>query len=134
MDLAVHPLYQGRGLAKMLVKYGTDLADKEGLKCGLAGTAMGVPLYKKCGFVKVDHLELPMEPYGGGGTHVHGKSSPSFLRWLRLTLICCRVYDQRTAIYALRVKAYEVSQMLVIDSRDFLLQFRLRMVWNEYQL
>ncbi len=38
----------------------------------LDASPSGFPLYKTLGFEEVDKLEIPLQEYGGEGTHVHG--------------------------------------------------------------
>ncbi|EPS26468.1 hypothetical protein PDE_01405 [Penicillium oxalicum 114-2] len=49
--LATHPEYRRRGAGSMLVKWGCDLADREGVGAYVDASQAGVPLYKKFGFV-----------------------------------------------------------------------------------
>jgi hypothetical protein len=56
------------------VKYGLEKADRDGVKCYLSGSPMGVPVYKKLGFEEVGRLEVDLTQFGGEGTHVHGES------------------------------------------------------------
>ena len=49
--ISTHPDYQRRGAASMLVKWGCDLADKNGVGAYLDASKLGAPLYKKFGFV-----------------------------------------------------------------------------------
>ncbi|KAF2108183.1 acyl-CoA N-acyltransferase [Lophiotrema nucula] len=53
--LAVHPGYQRLGAGKALVKWGTDAADREGLKSIVEGTLVARRLYESCGLVA--HIE-----------------------------------------------------------------------------
>lgn len=45
------PEYQGRGAGSLLVKWGCDLADKDGVAAYVDASKEGAPLYKKYGFV-----------------------------------------------------------------------------------
>ncbi|KFY59451.1 hypothetical protein V497_04261 [Pseudogymnoascus sp. VKM F-4516 (FW-969)] len=56
--LATDPEFQGKGCASMLLKYGLDLADKEGRRAYIEATPAGLPLYKKLGWVIVDEAEI----------------------------------------------------------------------------
>ncbi|KAJ5654752.1 acetyltransferase [Penicillium lividum] len=49
--VATHPEYQRQGAASMLVKWGCDLADVEGLKTYVSASRNGASLYVKFGFV-----------------------------------------------------------------------------------
>lgn len=48
--LATRPDYHGRGIASMLLKWGLDRADQEGLEAYLSASPSGRPLYEKRGF------------------------------------------------------------------------------------
>ncbi|KAJ5766135.1 Acyl-CoA N-acyltransferase [Penicillium nucicola] len=48
--LAVHPSYQGRGLASRLLKWGLERADREGVEVYLSSSPEGRPVYEKYGF------------------------------------------------------------------------------------
>lgn len=67
------PSFQHRGIGSQLVKVGLERADEEGVKCFLSASPMGAPVYKKLGFEEVGRLEIPLEEFGGEGTHVHRK-------------------------------------------------------------
>ena len=56
--LATDPQFQGKGCATMLLKYGLELADREGRKAYIEATSAGLPLYKKLGWVVVDEAEI----------------------------------------------------------------------------
>ncbi|KAJ5910467.1 hypothetical protein N7504_005110 [Penicillium tannophilum] len=49
--LCTHPDYWRRGAGSMIVKWGCDLADKEGVSAYLDSSKDGAPLYQKFGFV-----------------------------------------------------------------------------------
>ena len=49
--VATHPHYQGRGAGSMLVKWGCDLADSQGVEAYVDATKDGAPLYAKFGFI-----------------------------------------------------------------------------------
>ena len=48
--LATDPSYQRRGLAGMILKYGTDLADAANVPCYVDASPQGKALYEKCGW------------------------------------------------------------------------------------
>jgi GNAT superfamily N-acetyltransferase len=54
----VHPEWQGRGVGKLLVKWGTEKADELGLKGFVEASPLGRPLYEKFGFVVDEHVLL----------------------------------------------------------------------------
>ncbi|KOS43687.1 hypothetical protein ACN38_g5384 [Penicillium nordicum] len=49
--LGTHPDYQRRGAGSMLVQWGCDLADKDGVAAYVDASKEGAPLYQKHGFV-----------------------------------------------------------------------------------
>jgi len=51
--LAVHPNYQRRGIASMLLKWGLDAADRDGLPLYLEASQSGKPVYSRHGFIEV---------------------------------------------------------------------------------
>ena len=53
----------------MLVEWGLDMADREGLPCWLQGTPQGRGLYSKCGFKIVGNMDIDMSKYGGEGIY-----------------------------------------------------------------
>lgn len=48
--IAVHPSHQRRGVGKLLMKWGINIAKQMRVPVYLEATHEGVPLYKKCGF------------------------------------------------------------------------------------
>ena len=65
----VHPDYQRRGVGKLLMEWGLDVADREGLSCRLQATPQGRGLYSKCGFENVGNMDIDMSKYGGKGIY-----------------------------------------------------------------
>lgn len=63
LDLcAVHPDYQGRGLAKKLVQWGLDEAKaRGGLECTTEASIMGRRVYEKLGFVPGPEIEYVVD-------------------------------------------------------------------------
>ncbi|KAJ5774882.1 Acyl-CoA N-acyltransferase [Penicillium paradoxum] len=49
--LGTHPDYRCRGAGSMLVRWGCDIADREGVGAYIDASEAGVPLYTKYGFV-----------------------------------------------------------------------------------
>lgn len=49
------------------MKWGTDLADKERLKCYLESSPAGYPLFKKCDFQDVTEMEIELNKYKTNG-------------------------------------------------------------------
>lgn len=56
--LAVDPKWQRNGIGQMLVQWGLEKAQKEGIPAGLEASEAGCPLYLKWGFV--EHNRFPM--------------------------------------------------------------------------
>ncbi|KAJ5098965.1 acetyltransferase [Penicillium argentinense] len=54
--VATHPDYQRRGAGSMLVKWGCELADVEGVAAYVDASKDGAPLYAKFGFVDFSNL------------------------------------------------------------------------------
>lgn len=48
--LAVHPDFHGKGIGKVLVQWGLDQAEKEGICASLISATGKDPFYQKCGF------------------------------------------------------------------------------------
>lgn len=48
--LAVHPEYQGRGVGRLIVKWGLDRADEERVCASVVSSKGKEPFYLKCGF------------------------------------------------------------------------------------
>ena len=61
--LATDPKYQGQGAASLVLKYGCDLADRDGLECYIDASPKGLPLYEKFGWVFPPEEILKMPRY-----------------------------------------------------------------------
>lgn len=55
----------------MLVEWGMEIADKEGLPCWLQSTPQAHGLYSKCGFKDVGVMDIDMCKYGGEGFYTY---------------------------------------------------------------
>ena len=64
--LGTHPLYERRGAATQLIKWGCERADVEGLPCFVDSSITGHPLYRKLGFRDVGSMEVDLDQYEGG--------------------------------------------------------------------
>ncbi|KAJ4256713.1 hypothetical protein NW762_008809 [Fusarium torreyae] len=54
--LCTHEKWQGKGAASLLLRWGIERADAEGVPCFLEATAKGKPIYEKFGFkTKAEH-------------------------------------------------------------------------------
>lgn len=56
--LGTRPDYHGRGLGSMLLQWGLDRADRDGLEVYLSASPAGRPLYEKRGFQVVEIEEV----------------------------------------------------------------------------
>lgn len=65
--LATYPAHMRRGAGKMLIKFGTDVADDMELPCFLEGSPEGLSLYRTSGFEVVDWIWLDLAKYQNGG-------------------------------------------------------------------
>ncbi|KAI9036171.1 GNAT family N-acetyltransferase [Aspergillus affinis] len=64
--LATDPKHQGRGVGKVMLKYGLDELDRRGneAKAYLESTAAGMPVYKKIGFAPLGSIDIPLAEFG----------------------------------------------------------------------
>jgi GNAT superfamily N-acetyltransferase len=51
--------YQGRGAGSLMLRYGCDMADRDGLETYVDSTPHGFPIYQKYGFVLKREEEMP---------------------------------------------------------------------------
>lgn len=63
--LQTDPAYQRKGLGKLLLKHGLDLADSEGRKAYIEASEDGHPVYLKLGFRDVDLVKVDLSKWGG---------------------------------------------------------------------
>lgn len=56
--MATHPKYQRKGIGRLLVQWGIDVAESLGLPVYLESTQGGLPLYEAVGFEKLTHETL----------------------------------------------------------------------------
>lgn len=61
------PEHERKGAGTALMKWGIELADREGLSICLHSTTVGLGLYKKLGFVELDHTTFDLARWGGEG-------------------------------------------------------------------
>ncbi|KAF4304200.1 putative gnat family [Botryosphaeria dothidea] len=66
--LVTHPNHYRRGAGSMLIRWGTEQADRAGLMCFLEASKAGRPLYKRHGFVVKEITTFDLTKYGGTGT------------------------------------------------------------------
>lgn len=66
--LDTDPKDQRRGAGGMLVQWGTDIADKEGIPAYLESSAEGYSLYNKHGFKDIESWDFDLEPWGKSGS------------------------------------------------------------------
>lgn len=59
--LATHPNFRRRGAATMLLRWGCDQADRDGLPVYIDASEAGVPVYEKYGFRVVNGPVPPPE-------------------------------------------------------------------------
>lgn len=65
--LVTLPEYRGKGIGSSLLQWGLDAADEKGVECWIDASPMGVELYKRMGWVEVDHVDVDLGKYGGEG-------------------------------------------------------------------
>ncbi|KAK4954670.1 hypothetical protein LTR10_008103 [Elasticomyces elasticus] len=63
MSLAVDPRYQDQGVGSLLVKWGTDVADRAGAFSWVQSSEGGWRFYEKHGFKEVDHLTVNLDDW-----------------------------------------------------------------------
>ena len=64
-----HPLHQGRGAGAELIKWGTDLADKQGFHCYLESSPAAYSLAKRFDFEDIEDICIDLRKYN----ERHGK-------------------------------------------------------------
>ncbi|KAF2704565.1 hypothetical protein K504DRAFT_461327 [Pleomassaria siparia CBS 279.74] len=71
-SFATHPDHHRKGAGTMLLKWGLNKADEEGLVTYLDTTTLARPIYEKHGFTVVTAFEFDRRPWGGEGMDWHG--------------------------------------------------------------
>ena len=66
--ISVNPIYQRKGVGSLLMQWGCDEADRNGLDSYILASPVGVQLYRRFGFKST------------GEVCVHGAKFPSMLR------------------------------------------------------
>ena len=64
-----HPSHQRCGAGTALVKWGTDLADRQRLQCYLEASPIGYPLFRKADFEDVAEMEIDLNKHREGRGH-----------------------------------------------------------------
>lgn len=59
--IATHPDYQRRGAAGMMLRWGIDKAEREGLAISLFASPMGKPVYQHMGYEVRDVVRVQVE-------------------------------------------------------------------------
>lgn len=67
---AVRPQYHHRGLNSLLIKTGLDVADEARSELYVCFSSMGLPVYLRHEWKKVDEIVMDMSKYGGSGVVV----------------------------------------------------------------
>lgn len=62
--LAVHPVYQHKGIGKFMVRWIVSKADEAGVDCWVQSSPAARQVYKECGFEEVDHLDVDVKEFG----------------------------------------------------------------------
>ncbi|KKY13158.1 hypothetical protein UCDDS831_g09278 [Diplodia seriata] len=65
--LVTHPKHHRRGAGAMLIRWGTEQADKAGLICFLEASEAGRDLYKRHGFEDQETTKFDLSEYGVSG-------------------------------------------------------------------
>jgi GNAT superfamily N-acetyltransferase len=66
----VHPEYQRRGIASLLLRWGTQKADELHANIWLTSTPQAVSTYEKSGWKVVDQQEIDLAKYGGEAVYI----------------------------------------------------------------
>lgn len=70
-NLKTLPSYQRQGVGTMMLKWGIDLANKNGLKICVEATPFGFELYNKFGFNVVAEVTHDLSKWGGPAEYMH---------------------------------------------------------------
>jgi N-acetylglutamate synthase-like GNAT family acetyltransferase len=58
VTMATHPNYQRKGIGRLLVQWGVDVAEQLGLPIYLEATSKGCGLFESAGFERLTHEKL----------------------------------------------------------------------------
>jgi predicted N-acetyltransferase YhbS len=64
--VSVLPSYQGMGVGRALIRWGTRLADEKGVICWVHSSDRGWRVFEKEGFGEVGRLSVELDEYAGG--------------------------------------------------------------------
>ncbi|KAJ4363918.1 hypothetical protein N0V83_009371 [Neocucurbitaria cava] len=65
MHMVTHPSHRGKGAAGLLIRWGIEQAEKDGVPAYLEAGVMGRPIYERYGFVQVgDLLDVDLKEFG----------------------------------------------------------------------
>lgn len=64
--VGTRPEWQGKGAAGMLLRWGLERADADGVEAYLEASPKGRPIYEKFGFSEVERLVVDLEAIGEG--------------------------------------------------------------------
>jgi GNAT superfamily N-acetyltransferase len=71
MHIVTHPAHRGKGAAGMLIRWGVEQAERDGMPAYLEAGVMGRPIYERYGFIQVGELlEVDLKEGGGEGVFV----------------------------------------------------------------
>ena len=68
--LTIRPNFHRLGLGTLLIKEGLNAADAAGSKVYIIASPMGLPLYLRHGWKRVDEVAVDMRKYGGSSVVV----------------------------------------------------------------
>lgn len=74
VGITVVPEYQGKGVGKALMKWGTEQADSDGVFCWVSSSMVGTKAFQKSGFNEVGRLEATLDEFSEG---IKNPSDPS---------------------------------------------------------
>ena len=72
--ISVHPDFQGKGVGRALVRWGTERADRDGVGCWVQSSMDGSKVFEKEGFTEVDRLETDLGGWAEGVVREGGGS------------------------------------------------------------
>lgn len=65
MHMVTHPSHRGKGAAGLLIRWGIEQAEKDGVPAYLEAGVMGRPIYERYGFVQIgDLLDVDLKEFG----------------------------------------------------------------------